>query len=104
MAFALTIAFAMHSPIACGAAHASCHHSSHSDAPLPCCNTVMCVSVDARHDAATPAPSLANALSPAFIAYRAPRPPLAEIAFASARTTSPPAGTRLVIELRTLLI
>jgi hypothetical protein len=90
MALALTIAFAMHSPIACSAARESCHHSSRSDAPLPCCNTVMCVSVDARHDAATPAPSLANGLAPALIAYLAPRPPLA--------------GTPLVIELRTLLI
>jgi len=103
---ALAMAFTMHAPIACHAVNNSCHHSSRSGAPpLPCCTTMMCLSaIDARYDAVTPAPSLANTHAPAPIVYLAPREPLAQIAFDSARTPSPPASTPLVIELRTLLI
>jgi hypothetical protein len=105
MAFALAMALAMHSPTTCRAAHPSCHHSSGTDAPpLRCCQTVTCVSIDTRHFAAAPAPSLANTLAPAAVAYLAPRQPLIKIAFVSARAPSPPARIQLVIELRTLLI
>ncbi len=103
--FALAMAFALHAPIPCRAAHQSCHHRTHTDAPLPCCNTMACLSaVDARQDAVTPAPPLSNSVAQALIAYLAPRPPLAEVTFVSARTTSPPPSIPLVIELQTLLI
>jgi hypothetical protein len=103
--FALAMAFAIHSPIACQAANQSCHHATRSDAPsMPCCKTAMCHSLAVRHDAVTPAPSLANTLAPAIVAYVAPRPSLLKIAFDSARTTSPPVGTPLIIELQTLRI
>jgi hypothetical protein len=103
--FALAMAFAMHAPIACAAVHQNCHQSSRSAAPLSCCATMSCLSaVDAHHDVVTPAPSLVTSVAPALVAYLAPRPPLAEITFASAKTTSPPPSTPLVIELQTLLI
>jgi hypothetical protein len=105
MAFALVMAFAIHSPMTCQAAQQSCHHSSRSDSPpMPCCKTVMCISIDARRDPVTPAPSIPNSIAPVAIAYLAPRPPLTAIVFDSAKTTAPPARAPLVIQLHTLLI
>jgi hypothetical protein len=102
--FALAMVFAMHSPIACVAAHQSCHRSSGSEAPLPCCHPMSCLSApDARHDVATPAPSLMTSIAPVRSVYLAPRPQLAEIAFDPARTVSPP-RVSLIIEIQTLLI
>ena len=104
--FALAMVFAMHSPTACNAAQQSCHHSSDSAAPLPCCNTTACLSaVDSHHDACD-ASAFAGRIphAPALVAYLAPRPPLNEVTLVSARTTSPPPSTPLIIELQTLLI
>jgi hypothetical protein len=103
--FALTMAFAIHSPIACQAAHQSCHHGMRSDAPsMPCCKTPMCDSIGVAHDAVTPAPSLANTITPAIVAYIAARPSPLKIACHPAGTSSPPAGPPLILELQILRI
>jgi hypothetical protein len=105
LAFALVMAFAMHSPMACQAAQPSCHHGSRSAAPaMPCCKTATCISIDARRDAATPAPSIPDSIAPASLAYLTPRPPLVEVAFVPARAMPPRSRAPLVIELQTLLI
>jgi hypothetical protein len=107
LAFALVTTFAIHSPMTCQAAQQSCPHSTRSHAPsmpMPCCKTVVCISVDARRDAITPAASVPPAIAPISLAYLAPRPPLVAIAFDPARTTAPPPRAPLVIELQTLLI
>jgi hypothetical protein len=103
--FALALTFAMRAPVACAATHQSCHHSSGSGAPLPCCNTMTCVTgADAFHDIATPAMSPATIVAPTLSSHLAPRLPVAPSALDSARALLPPAGAPLVIELRTLLI
>ncbi len=106
LAVVLAMAFAMHSPMLCGMARETCHHNSSSDAANhPCCNTVSCDSaLDSNRNALTPAPSLTSVPMPALVALQPRHQFRLDSIFVAARTPSPPAGTPLVIELRTLLI
>jgi hypothetical protein len=117
LVLALAMAFAVHSPIVCGAAmtqgpmpgqlaqvsHPDCHQ--HSRAHRACCDGMTCISaLQAHHDVATPAVSLDSIVTPTLFSYVAPRPPIVRNLLVATAFSPPPATVSLVIRLNTLLI